>query len=73
MQLDATLEVLFALASRPGWLVLFLLVLIEGEIPLYHLVSGVGMAHLPTLVLSMAGVKWKLRGWTEGLAVPLKV
>jgi hypothetical protein len=40
-----------------SWVIfLFLLVLIERELQLYQLVSGVGLDHLPTLVLPMAGV-----------------
>ena len=46
LHLDTDLKVHLALASRPGWLVLFLLVLVEGELQLYQLVSGVGLAHL---------------------------
>jgi hypothetical protein len=56
LQLGVVLQVLLVLVSKPGWLVLFPLVLVEGELRLYQLVSGVGLAHLPTLVLLMAEV-----------------
>jgi hypothetical protein len=73
LQLDVVLQVLLALASRPGWLVLFLLVLVKGEILLYQLIDGVGLAHLPTLVLPMADTQWRLHRWNEGPVVPLRV
>jgi hypothetical protein len=73
LQVSVILRVLLALASRPGWLVLFLLVLDEGELRLHLLVGGVGLAHLPTLVLPMVGAQWTLRDWTEGPVVPLRV
>ena len=72
MHISTVLQVLFALASRLGWLVLILLVLVKGEIRLYHLVGGVGLAHLPTQVLLMGGAQWKLCDWTEGIDVPLR-
>jgi hypothetical protein len=55
LQLDVVLRVLLALASRPGCLVLFLPVHDEGELRSHQRVDGVGLAHLPTLVLPMAG------------------
>jgi hypothetical protein len=61
LQLDIVLLLLLALASRLGWLVLFLLVRDEGELRSHQLVVGVGLAHLPTLVLPMAGAQWTLR------------
>ena len=73
LQLCIVLQVCLALSSRHGWLVLFLLILIEAELLLYQLVSGFGLAHLPTLVLPMAGVQWTLRHWNEGFVVPLRV
>jgi hypothetical protein len=72
LQLDAALQVLISLASKPGWLVLFPLVLVEGELRLSYLVGGVGLSHFPTLVLPMAGTQWRLHDWTEGLVVPLR-
>jgi hypothetical protein len=72
-QLDVVLQVILALASRLGWLVLFLLVLVEGGLRLHLLVSGVGLAHLPTLVLPMVGAQWILRDWTEGPIAPFGV
>jgi len=60
LQLDAILQVLLILYSKPGWLVLLLLMLIEGELQLHMLVGGVGLAHLPTLVLLMEGAYWRL-------------
>jgi hypothetical protein len=73
LQCCIVLQVPLTLASRPGWLVLFLLVLVEGDIQLYQLVGGVRLAHLPTLVLPMAGTQWRLRDWTKGHAIPLRV
>jgi hypothetical protein len=73
LQLGVVLRVLLALASRSGWLVMFLLLLDKGELRLHLLVSGVGLTHLLTLVLPMAGVQWTLRNWTEGPTVPLRV
>jgi hypothetical protein len=48
-------------------------VLDEGELRLHLLVGGVGLAHLPTLVLPMEGVQWTLCNSTEGHVVPLGV
>jgi hypothetical protein len=62
LQLDVVLKELLVLASKPGWLVLFPLVLIEGELRLYHLIGGVGLARLPALVFPMAEAQWRLRG-----------
>jgi hypothetical protein len=73
LQVEIVLQVLLVLDSRHGWLVLFLLVLVEGELQLHMLVDRVGLAHLPTLVLLMAGAQWILRDCTEGPPVPLKV
>jgi hypothetical protein len=56
LQVKIVLRVLLVLDSRHGCLFLFLLVLIEGELQLHLLVGRVGLAHLPTLVLPMAGV-----------------
>jgi hypothetical protein len=70
LQHFVSLRVLLVLVSKPGWLILFLPVLVEGELRLYQLSGGVGLAHLPTLVLP---VQWRLRGWTEGPVVPLRV
>jgi hypothetical protein len=70
LQLGTTLQVLLALVSKPGWLVLFPLVLIEGELRLSQLVGGVGLAHLPTLVLPMAEAQWRLRDGLKGLLYP---
>jgi hypothetical protein len=45
----------------------------EGKFRSHQLVVGVGLAHLPTLVLLMVGEKWTLRDWTEGPSIPLRV
>jgi hypothetical protein len=58
------------LVSKPRWLAMFLPVLIEGELRLYRLSGGVELAHLPILALP---AQWRLRGWTVGLVVPLRV
>jgi hypothetical protein len=71
-QLDVVLRLLLALDSRQGWLVLFLPMHDEGELRSHQLVSGVGLAHLPNLVLSTAGTQWILRDWTEEPVVPLR-
>jgi hypothetical protein len=73
LQICVVLQVLLALDSRPGWLVLFLLVHDEDELRSHQLVDVVGLAHLPSLVLPMAGVQWTLHDWTKGPAVPLGV
>jgi hypothetical protein len=73
LQLGVVIQVLLTLASRPGWLVLFLLVCDEGELWSHQLVGGVGLAHLPTLVLPMEGAQWTPHDWTEGHVVPLRV
>jgi hypothetical protein len=52
---------------------MFLLVRDEGELRSHKLVVGVGLAHLPTLVLLMEGVQWTLCDWTKGHVVPLRV
>jgi hypothetical protein len=65
-----SLQVLLVLVSNPGWLDLFLPMLIEGELRLYQLGGGVGLAHLPILVLL---VQWRLCSWIVGLVVPLEV
>jgi hypothetical protein len=72
-QLGVVILLLLALASRLGWLVLFLPVHDEGELQSHQLVCGVGLACLLTLVLPMAGVEWTLCDWTEGPIVPLGV
>ena len=72
-QFDVVQKVLLVLASNPGWLVLFPLVLVEGELQLYQLIGGVGLAHLPTLVFPMEEVQWRLHGWTVVPIVPLEV
>jgi hypothetical protein len=61
LQLGVVLRVLLSLYSRPGWIVLFHLVLNKGEPRLHILADRVGLAHLPTLVLPMAGAQWTLR------------
>jgi hypothetical protein len=73
LKVNVVLRVLLALASGPGWLVLFLPMHDEGELWSHQLVDGVGMAHLPTLILLMAGAQWTLHDWTEGPAIPLGV
>jgi hypothetical protein len=73
LQLDVVILLLLALALRPGWLVLFILLRDEGELWSHPLVGGVGLAHLPTLVLPMVGAQWTLCDWTKGLVVPLGV
>jgi hypothetical protein len=55
-QLGVVLQLLLSLASRPGWLVLFLPMGNEGDLRLHQLVYEVGLDHLPTLVLSTTGV-----------------
>jgi hypothetical protein len=54
LHLDVVLQVLLGHASKPRWLGLFPLFLIEGELWLYQLIGGVGLAHLPPLVFPMA-------------------
>jgi hypothetical protein len=73
LQCCNVLQVCLALASRPSWLVLFILLIVEGKLRLYEKVGGVGLAHLPTLVLPMVGVQLILPNWTEGPIVPLRV
>ena len=73
LQLGVVILLLLSLISRPRWLVLFLLVRDEGELRSSQLVVGVGLAHIPTLVLSMTGAQWRLHGWNEGDVVPLIV
>jgi hypothetical protein len=63
-KLDVVLQVLLVLVPKPGWLVLFYLVLIEGKLRLYQRDGGFGMAHLPVLVFSMTEVQWGLHDWT---------
>jgi hypothetical protein len=70
LQHCVALQVLLVLVSNPGWISLFLLVLIKGKLQLYQLGSGVELAHLPILVLL---VQWRLCGWIVGPVVPLKV
>jgi hypothetical protein len=55
LQIYIILQLHLALALRPGWLVMFLLERDEGELCPHQLVGGVGLAHLPTLVLLMVG------------------
>jgi hypothetical protein len=62
---------LLGLASGPLWPGISHLLLDEGELQSHQLVYGVGRAHLPTLLLLMAGVQWILRDWIEGLVVLL--
>ena len=62
MQLYDVLRFHLVLASMPRWIVLFHLMLVKGELRLYQLFCGVGLAHLPTLVLPMVGVQWILHG-----------
>jgi hypothetical protein len=69
LQHCVSLLVPLLLVSKPGWIVLFLLVLVKGELRLYQLSSGVELAHLP--ILALPG-QWRLCGWTVGLVVPLK-
>jgi hypothetical protein len=71
LQLGVFLQLLLALTSRPGWLVFFLPVHDEGDLQSHQLVSEVGLAHLQSLVLLMAGVQWTLCDWTEEPVVPL--
>jgi hypothetical protein len=56
LQVSFVLRVLLSIASRPGWLVHFLLMQNEGDLRSHQLVGGVGLAHLPTLVLPIVGV-----------------
>jgi hypothetical protein len=72
LQLDVVLQVLLVLSSKPRWIVRFPPVLIEGELQLHLLGGGVGLAHLPIIVLSMAGAQWRLHSWTEEPVVPLR-
>jgi hypothetical protein len=58
------------LMSNPGWLSLFLTVLIEGGLQSYRLGSGVELDHLPILALP---AQWRLHGWTVVPIVPLGV
>jgi hypothetical protein len=60
-QLDVVLRLLLVLSSRPRWLVIFLPRHDEGELRSHQLVDGVGLAHLPTLVLLTVGAQWILR------------
>jgi hypothetical protein len=62
LKLYIVLRLCLALASTPGWLVLFLLECNEGELRLHQLVGGFGLLRVPTLVLLMTGAEWKLRG-----------
>jgi hypothetical protein len=55
LQLCVVLQACLALASRPGWIFLFLIDHVEGELRRHHLVGGVGLDHLATLVLLMEG------------------
>jgi hypothetical protein len=71
LQLYVVILLLLVLSSRPGWLVLFLRVCDECELRSHQLVIRVGLAHLPTLVLSMARAQWTLHEWTEGPAILL--
>jgi hypothetical protein len=73
LQVNVVLRVLLAISSRPRWLVLFLLLLVEVKLRLHLLVNRVGLAHLPTLVLLMVGAQWILHDWTEGPIVPIGV
>jgi hypothetical protein len=52
---------LSVLVLKPGWLVLSLLELVEGELRLCQQSGVVGLAHHLTLVFLMAGAQWKLR------------
>jgi hypothetical protein len=62
LQICVFLRLHLVLASRPGWRFLFFLVHDEGELRLHQLVNGVGLAHLPTMVLIMVGAQWTLNG-----------
>jgi hypothetical protein len=73
LQLDVVLQVFLVLASKPGWLVLFPLVLVEGELRLYQLIGGVGLACFLALVFPMVEADWRLCDWTVVLVVPLRV
>jgi hypothetical protein len=73
LHLNIVLLLVLALASRPRWLVLFLLMCDEGELQSHQLIFGVGLAHLLTLVILMAGAQWTLCNLIEGLVVPLRV
>jgi hypothetical protein len=73
LQICIILRLLLALASRPGWLVLFLLVCDERELRPHQLVGGVRLDHLPNLVLLMERVQWTLHDWIEGPVVPLRI
>jgi hypothetical protein len=73
LQLNIVLQVLLVLASKLGCIVLFLLLLVEGKLQLHLLIDKVGLAHPPTLVLSMAGAQWRMHDWTEEHVVPLRV
>jgi hypothetical protein len=70
LQHYVSLRVLLVLALKPGWLALFLPVLIEGKFRLSRLGGGVEMAHLPILVIL---AQWRLQIWTVGPVVPLRV
>jgi hypothetical protein len=72
VQPDVSLPFPLGLVSGPLWPGLSQLVLDEGELRSHHLVCmELGKAHLPTLVLLMAGAQWILCGWIEGPIVPL--
>jgi hypothetical protein len=62
LQLDDVLQVLPVLVSKPGCLVLFSLVLIEGELQLYQRTGGVELVHIPVLVFPMAEAQLRLCG-----------
>jgi hypothetical protein len=62
LKLSVVIQVLLVLASKHGWLVLFPLVLIGGELQLHLLGNKVGLVHLPIIVLPMVGVQWILHG-----------
>jgi hypothetical protein len=56
LQLYDVLRFHLVLASMPRWLVLFLPMHDKGKLRPHLLIGKFGLAHLPTLVLLMAGV-----------------
>jgi hypothetical protein len=72
-KLNIALPLPVVLVSGPPWHVLSLLGLDEGELRSHQLFYEVGKAHLPNLVLLMAGAQKILRDWIEGPTVPLLV
>jgi hypothetical protein len=53
LQYYVALRGLHVLVLNPVWLALFLPMLVEGELRLYHQFSGVELTHIPVLVFPM--------------------